>query len=67
MKPIHIKKELIFVHHSTNNNVKRVIVKIDNTENIIYHDDLLDPNILIAIGLSNDDLNLCDNFLKKGD
>jgi hypothetical protein len=71
MKSIPIKKELLFIHHTiTNgklNNNKCAHAIIDNTTNIIYPQDLLDPNILIAIGLAHDDLKACADFFNKED
>lgn len=68
MKNLATKKELLFIHHSTSNGKlnhnKCVHVILDNTTNYILPEDLLDPKILFAIGLTPDDLELCKEFFK---
>ena len=69
MKSNATKKELLFIHHATSNGKlnqnKCVHAIIDNTTNIILPNDLLDNNILKAIGLSQDDINMCKDFFNS--
>jgi hypothetical protein len=64
MKSKPIKKELIFIHHTNIDPRMKVMALIDNTTNYIIPEDLLDTNILYAIGLTQDDLKLCADFFK---
>ncbi len=65
MKSNPIKKELLFIHHSSNSPNKCVYALIDNTTNIITPNDLTDTQILLTIGLSSDDINECAEFFKS--
>jgi hypothetical protein len=63
MKNLTTKKELLFIHHTNlDNKGARILAIIDNTTNIVFPDELNDPKILFAIGLTPDDLELCKEF-----
>jgi hypothetical protein len=66
MKNLTNKKELLFIHHTSLDPRTKVMTIIDNTTNFILPEDLLDPKILFAIGLTPDDLELCKEFFISG-
>jgi len=65
MKNKQCNKELLFILYSSNDNKgARVVFNFDNTTNIIYPHDLLDPS-LPTIGLTPEDIKSCANFFKN--
>lgn len=62
MKTKPITKEILFVIYSSKDDKgKRVIVRLDNTENVVYPGELDDP-ILKIIGLDNVDIKKISEF-----
>ncbi len=57
-----ILKEILFVTHSSRDNRgKRVIVRIDNTENTLFPGEEKDP-INIVLGLDHNDISSISRF-----
>lgn len=65
MRKAVIKKEILFVTHSSKDDKgKRCIVRIDNTENIVYPEELGDP-ILQVMGLDSVDIKEIAEFFER--
>lgn len=59
-------KEILFVTHSSRDNKgKRVIIRIDNTENTLYPGDEGDP-INRVMGLDSVDIDKIQEFFDRG-
>lgn len=68
MRKAIIKKELLFITHSSKDDKgKRIIVRLDNTENVIYPVEIDDP-VLKLIGLDGVDIKQISEFfgIKSG-
>jgi hypothetical protein len=62
MKTKPISKEILFITHSSKDDKgKRVIVRLDNTENVVYPGEIDDP-ILKVIGLDSVDVKRISEF-----